>query len=312
MKIVFMGTPDFAVSTLDAIHHSDHEVVAVVTAVDQLGGRGRNQVIESDVKRYAVENNIPLLQPKSLKSERFQQKLRDLKVDLFVVVAFRMLPEAIWKIPPKGTINLHGSLLPKYRGAAPINWAVINGDTETGVTTFFIEKQIDTGNILLQRSVEIGQEETFGDVYDRLKTIGARLVIDTLAGIEQNNIIPQPQADYLSSEAPKIYFETGQILKTITVAKAHNLVRGLNPFPNGWIKRNGITIKIVRTSLKDSVVTDLSDDLNPGELVVYNKGLYLVCTDGLLKIEELKPEGKKQMSATDYINGQKDLTRITT
>lgn len=310
MKIVFMGTPDFAVSTLDAIHQSHHEVVAVVTTVDQMGGRGRNQLIQSDVKKYAVENGIPLMQPKRLKSEKFLAKLKSFNADLFVVVAFRMLPEIVWAMPPKGTINLHGSLLPKYRGAAPINWAVINGESETGVTTFFIEKEIDTGNILLQNTVQIGEEDTFGEVYNKLKVIGAELVIQTLDAIENNSVIPQKQRDELSSEAPKIFLETGRIDETLSVNDAHNLVRGLHPFPNGWIKRNNLTIKIIKTSLQNSIVQELPNHLNIGDLVVYNKKLFLVCKDGLLMVLEIKPEGKKLMSATDYINGQKDLSKI--
>lgn len=310
MRIVFMGTPDFAVASLQAIQQSEHTVVAVVTSPDKTGGRGRKQLIESEVKKFALSNNIPVFQPKSLKSGRFVRELTDISADLFVVVAFRMLPEVIWSMPPQGTINLHASLLPQYRGAAPINWAIINGEKKTGVTTFFIEKEIDTGLILQQREVFIGKDENMGQLYNRLKETGAQLLVETLDLIENGDYIPYQQDISRVSEAPKVYFETGEIKHGMTAEEVHNLVRGLNPFPNAWIRKEESLLKIVETQLTDEVLPDQPTALNVLELGVFRKKLFLQCTDLPLEIIQLKPEGKKIMNAGEYINGTRNLLKL--
>ncbi len=305
-----MGTPDFAVASLEAIHSSDHDVVAVVTSVDKLGGRGRNQLIESDVKKFAVKNGIPLLQPKSLKSKSFIENLRSFNADLFVVVAFRMLPEMVWSMPKLGTINLHASLLPKYRGAAPINWAIINGEKETGITTFFIEKEIDTGKIILQEKVAIGENETMGELYNRLKIAGSNLLVESLNNIESGDYIPKTQDPSQVSEAPKIFFETGEIKDHMSALAVHNLVRGLHPFPNAWLKKNDILIKIIETRYDMTVNDQTFGEIENLSLIVYDKRLFVKCSDTLLEILQIKPEGKRQMSATEYINGNRDIKRL--
>ena len=211
MKIVFMGTPDFAVASLDILVKNGFDVVAVITATDKLGGRGGKQVLQSGVKQYAVAHSLPVLQPEKLKNPEFIDILRDLEADLFVVVAFRMLPEIVWTMPPLGTINVHGSLLPKYRGAAPINWAVINGEKETGVTTFFLKHEIDTGDIIFREKLPIGEDETVGEIHDKMMLLGAETLLKTVQAIHSQNVIPQPQPNEAATHAPKIFHEMCQI-----------------------------------------------------------------------------------------------------
>jgi methionyl-tRNA formyltransferase len=252
LRIVFMGTPEFAVASLHTLVQAGCNIVAVVTAADKLAGRGMKPS-ESAVKKYAVENNLHLLQPEKLKNPVFIEQLKILKADVQIVVAFRMLPEVVWNMPHMGSINLHGSLLPQYRGAAPINWAVINGEKETGVTTFKLQHEIDTGNILLQEKFIIGENETAGEVHDKMKEIGAVILLKTLKGLADNSIseVVQSQVGNLQSQiihhAPKIFTETCRIDFTKTVDEVHNLIRGLSPFPGAFTMLNGKMCKIYRS-----------------------------------------------------------------
>jgi methionyl-tRNA formyltransferase len=249
LRIVFMGTPEFAVASLDALVQAGCNIVAVITAPDKPAGRGM-KLQESAVKKYAVEKGLPLLQPEKLKNPQFLETLRNLRADLQVVVAFRMLPEVVWNMPPMGTINVHGSLLPKYRGAAPINWAIINGEKETGVTTFKLQHEIDTGNILLQQRLPIGEEETAGELHDRMKVAGAELLVKTVQGLADGTLKEIPQSDVNDvPHAPKIFTETCQINWNKTVEEIHNLIRGLSPYPGAFTTLHGKTLKIYRVCL---------------------------------------------------------------
>lgn len=299
MRIVFMGTPDFAVPSLDILFRSGYDIPAVVTAPDKPGGRLGMQV--SAVKRYAVEKGLPVLQPPKLRAPEFVDALRVLEADLQVVVAFRMLPEAVWAMPPLGTINLHGSLLPRYRGAAPINWAVINGETETGLTTFLLRHEIDTGDILLRQPVPIGPEETAGELYERMMHIGAQLVLRTVQMLEQGNYKPLPQTDEEATHAPKIFAETCQLDFSKSPGQAHNFIRGLSPHPGAWMRWQGKVLKLWRSALP---TLDSPPNLTPGALQVFEKKrLLLGLEDGCIEILELQPEGKKRMKAEAFING---------
>ncbi|PCH53123.1 MAG: methionyl-tRNA formyltransferase, partial [Flavobacteriaceae bacterium] len=228
-----MGTPDFAVAILDALVNATFNVVGVITAPDKLAGRGR-KIQESAVKKYALEKNLTILQPTNLKSEEFTTKLESLNANLQIVVAFRMLPKVVWQLPKYGTFNLHASLLPNYRGAAPINWAIINGETKTGVSTFFIDEKIDTGNIILQEEVEISKTETVGELHDKLIHLGIKLVVETANQIEQNNVKTFKQPEIDEKPAPKIYSDTCKINWNDSLTNIYNLIRGLNPYPAAW------------------------------------------------------------------------------
>jgi len=266
LRIVFLGTPEFAVCSMKAIHESDHELVAAITAVDKPAGRGK-KLRASAVKEYASANNIPLMQPKNLKNVDFEEELKTFEADVFIVVAFRMLPETVWNMPPMGTINLHGSLLPQYRGAAPIHWAVINGEKETGVSTFRLKHQIDTGNILMSERLAIGENDTTGIVHDRMMVIGAECLLRTLDGLASDELQGKPQ-DHLDPEtlkhAPKLSKETARIDWTKPGAEVHNLIRGMNPFPTAWTVLKGaheeVTFKIWLTQKCDY------SGLEPGHL----------------------------------------------
>lgn len=299
MRIVFMGTPDFAVASLRAIVEANFDVVGVITAPDKPAGRGL-KLTESAVKVYAAEQGLHLLQPEKLKAPEFVNALRELRADVQIVVAFRMLPEMVWNMPPLGTINLHGSLLPKYRGAAPINWAVINGEKETGVTTFRLKHEIDTGNILLQRSFSIAPNETAGEVHDRMKIIGAELLVETLRGIEANTLSETPQAFAGNiPHAPKIFTETCRINWMQPVDEIYNLVRGLSPYPGAFTTFDGKTLKIIRADKSDELLT-----LQPGEYESDGKTyLRFAAPDGHLSITELQMEGKKKLPVVDFLRG---------
>lgn len=299
LRIVFMGTPDFAVPSLRILVQNGYKVVGVVTATDKYGGRGKKQLLESPVKKYAVEQGIPVLQPKNLKSPEFQEELRGLNANLQVVVAFRMLPEAVWDLPEYGTFNLHGSLLPRYRGAAPINWAVINGDAETGVTTFFIRHQIDTGDVLFQEKMPIGPNETAGAVHDRMMLLGAETVLKTVKAIESGDYQLQKQDDALATKAPKLFRETCEIDFTQPIEKVHNFVRGLSPYPAAWTTLEGKQLKILRAHYEKA---DL--DATPGTFRSDNKSwIKIAAPDGWLVVEELQMQGRKRMKANDFLNG---------
>ncbi len=303
MRIIFMGTPDFAVPSLEILLDNGYNVVAVITATDKIGGRGGKQLLESPVKKYAVNRGIPVLQPPNLKADDFIMELRSYQADLQVVVAFRMLPEVVWSMPTIGTFNLHGSLLPKYRGAAPINWAVINGEKETGVTTFFIKHEIDTGDMLFQDKIEIGENETAGEVHDRMALIGAALVLRTVRAIEKKDYVLSKQDESLVSKAPKIFRETCEIDFNQPVETVHNFVRGLSPFPGAWTMLNNEELKILRT-LKTKERTQQI----PGTFIIEDKKRLKISTaDFLLEVLELQLQGRRRMQVTDFLNGYSNL-----
>lgn len=298
-----MGTPDFAVEPLKTLVEAGKDVVAVVTMPDKPAGRG-HKLQFSPVKEYALKAGIPVLQPENLKSPDFLQELASYNADLQIVVAFRMLPEAVWSMPKYGTFNLHASLLPRYRGAAPINWAVINGDKETGITTFFLKHEIDTGNIILQEKVAIDEEDNAGDVHDKLMYLGADLVLKTLKMIEEDNVITRPQDDAQASPAPKIFKDTAKLDFDKYAADIRNLVRGMAPYPAAWFNiklqdGNESMMKIFKVSTEEknhnySVGTILTDG---------KKMLKIACKDGFINLLEVQMAGKKRMAAEDLMRG---------
>ena len=299
MKIVFMGTPDFAVPALDALYQNGYDIVGVITATDKKGGRGGKKVIESAVKKYAVEKGLKILQPKNLKAPEFVEELRSLQADLQVVVAFRMLPVVVWDMPPIGTINLHGSLLPAYRGAAPIHWAVINGEKETGVTTFFLQHEIDTGDILMQEKMPIGAEATTGEVHDHMMEMGAKVVLESVRKIESGNYQLQPQDNSKVSKAPKIHSETCEINFDQSNEKVFNFIRGMSPYPAAWTMLEGKKLKIYKASKGvDAPLQEPATFATDGR-----KFLRFFTLDGFVEVEELQLQGKKKMSIKDFLNG---------
>ena len=301
LRIVFMGTPEFAVPSLEAILQAGHQVVGVVTATDKMGGRGGKQWIQSAVKKYALKKGLRILQPKNLKHPDFTEELRSLRADLQVVVAFRMLPEVVWNMPPLGTINLHGSLLPAYRGAAPIHWAVINGETQTGVTTFFLKHEIDTGDILMQKTMNIGPDETTGEVSLRMMKMGAEVVVESLRRIETQNYQLSPQDPYKVSKAPKLNRDICRMDFNMSSMELHNFVRGLNPYPLAWTVLDDKDLKI----LKVKPVVEEHDD-KPGTLLTDYKNYFKYATnDGFIEVLELKPFGKRTLGIKDFLNGYK-------
>lgn len=294
-----MGTPAFAVATLKRLLDEGKNVVGVVTSIDKYGGRGKKKLIESDVKKFAESKSLPILQPKNLKSPEFHKELSALKADLQIVVAFRMLPEIVWNMPPLGTYNLHGSLLPKYRGAAPIHWAVINGEKETGVTTFKLKHQIDTGDMILQKKIPIDINDTTGDVHDRLMVVGAEAMLETVNRVESGTIEFTEQDESQVCKAPKLFPEMCKIDFTRSNATVHNFIRGLNPFPGAWTILKGQKLKIRRSTL------DMTNhDLRPGKFVSNNVDFIKVaCSEGFIRIHELQLEGKKSMEVSAFLNG---------
>ncbi|MCE7069698.1 methionyl-tRNA formyltransferase [Dyadobacter sp. CY327] len=296
-----MGTPEFAVPSLKSLVESNSNVVAVITVPDKPAGRGQKQTA-SPVKLYAEAQGIPVLQPEKLKNPEFLEELRSYKADLQVVVAFRMLPEVVWSMPPKGTFNLHSSLLPQYRGAAPINWAVINGETETGVTTFFIEKDIDTGKVIFQDKEPIHREDDAGSLYERLMEKGARLVVKTVRAIEAGNYPQEPQEEPAEIRtAPKIFRETCEIDWQKPASEIHNFIRGLSPYPAAWTTLNGLSCKIFKSSIVEFEASD-----TPGQFRTDSKSyLYFKTSDGWLSIDVLQLEGKKRMEIGDFLRGNR-------
>ncbi|MDQ6478340.1 methionyl-tRNA formyltransferase [Dyadobacter sp. LHD-138] len=299
LRIIFMGTPEFAVPSLRSLVESNSNVIAVITVPDKPAGRGQKQT-SSPVKIYAEEQGIPVLQPEKLKNPEFIAQLKALNADLQVVVAFRMLPEIVWSMPKYGTFNLHGSLLPQYRGAAPINWAVINGETETGVTTFFIEKEIDTGKIIFQEKDPIQPDDDAGSVYERLMEIGGKLVVKTVKAIEEGNYPQEAQDESQEVKmAPKIFRETCEIDWTQPAEKIHNFVRGLSPYPAAWTTLNGLSCKVFKTS-----VTEDNGPGEPGAFKTDHKtSLQFRASDVWLSIDVLQLEGKKKMAVGDFLRG---------
>jgi methionyl-tRNA formyltransferase len=308
MKIVFMGTPEFAVESLDKLVKSNYNVVGVVTAADKPAGRGQ-QLQQSSVKKYALEHGLKILQPEKLKDEHFLADLKALHADLQIVVAFRMLPEAVWNMPRLGTYNLHASLLPKYRGAAPINWAIINGEKETGVTTFKLQHEIDTGNILFREKVKIGNEETAGELHDKLKTVGAELLVKTVGAIErsekENTALDfLPQNDLEATHAPKIFRETCRIDWNKSLKEIHNLVRGLSPYPGAWCEIGGYEGEKLSLRILKAVAEEAVHNETNGSLLTDGKTyLKAACTGGYLNIQQLQLEGKKAMKADEFLRG---------
>lgn len=297
-----MGTPDFAVASLQRLVEHHIEVVAVVTAPDKPVGRGL-KMSGSPVKKYAVSQNIPVLQPEKLKNKTFLEELAAYKADLQVVVAFRMLPEAVWAMPPKGTINLHGSLLPQYRGAAPINWAVMNGEKTTGVTTFFIEKEIDTGKIIFTDTLAIGENDSAGDLHDKMMWLGADLVVKTVKAIETGDYPEHPQnfSDELKM-APKIFKETTEINWTRDAASLHNFVRGLSPYPAAWTTLKDKQLKIFEARVVPSLPAGL-EKVSEQLYSDHKKTLVAATGHGFLDILSLQLEGKKRMTTEEFLRG---------
>lgn len=304
LRIIFMGTPDFAVASLDALVQAGCNIVGVVTAPDKPAGRGM-KLTESAVKKYAVAKGLHILQPEKLKKPEFIEELHALKADLQIVVAFRMLPEIVWNMPPLGTVNLHGSLLPQYRGAAPIHWAVINGEKETGVTTFKLKHEIDTGDILLQKSFPISEDETTGEVHDRMKLVGAEVLVETVKGLAAGSLQKLAQSSVVNGKqselkhAPKIFTETCRINWEQPVAVLHNFIRGLSPFPGALTTLDGKVLKVYRSK------KELAAHTHPAGKVFSDQKTFLkfACTDGYIHIIDLQLEGKKRMLVEDFLRG---------
>ena len=306
LHIVFMGTPEFAVASLDALVQAGCNIVGVITAPDKPAGRGM-KLTESAVKKYAVEKGLRILQPEKLKDPSFIEELRSLKADLQIVVAFRMLPEVVWDMPPLGTINVHGSLLPAYRGAAPINWAIINGEKETGVTTFKLQHQIDTGNILLQESIQIHDDETAGELHDVMKEVGAKLLVKTIQGLANNSIheVPQKNEDLKEAQkhAPKIFTETCKIDWTRSTNEIYNLIRGLSPYPAAFTLLQDKMLKIYKAKKELH-----PHQAEPGSYNTDSKTfLRFACADGYIYVLDMQLEGKKRMKVEEFLRGYRFL-----
>jgi methionyl-tRNA formyltransferase len=309
LRIVFMGTPAFAVGILDALMHSKHKVVGVVTVADKPAGRGQ-QVQQSAVKQYALEHDLSVLQPEKLREKDFLQHLSAFQADLFIVVAFRMLPDVVWKMPPLGTINLHASLLPKYRGAAPINWAIMNGETETGVSTFFINEKIDAGAIIAQHTTPISAGQTAGGLHDELMQIGAKLTVETANQICAGSVQPMVQdlADTSVPFAPKIFKADCEIDWNQDALTNHNRIRGLSPYPAAWCKLwSEKKEKWISFKLFESSVLKLNDPLRDDGPFAVSEGIVFPCVDGYILIKEIQAEGKKRMDFTAFIAGNELL-----
>lgn len=304
MRIIFMGTPQFAVASLDALIKAGSNIVAVITAPDKPAGRGQ-KVNESAVKQYAVENGLKVLQPEKLKNPEFLKELESLKADLQVVVAFRMLPEVVWSMPTRGTINLHASLLPQYRGAAPINWAIINGEKESGVTTFFLKHEIDTGDVLFTEKVTLHGTETAGDLHDRLMNKGAGLLVKTVKGIESGRYHEHPQTQLTEGmelrHAPKIFKEDCLINFNQPGEKVYNLIRGLSPAPTAYTALNDKVLKIYIAAFETE-----DTDIPAGHHITDNKTFLKFATpDGFVSVIDVQLEGKKRMGIEDFLRGNK-------
>lgn len=301
LRIVFFGTPDFAVASLKALVDAGANIAAVVTAPDKPAGRGM-QLQASAVKLYALTQNLPVLQPEKLKAPDFVAALKEINADLHVVVAFRMLPEVVWNMPPMGTINVHGSLLPQYRGAAPINWAIINGETETGVTTFKLKHEIDTGNILLQKKLPILPGDNIGTVYEKLMQLGGELLVETVKGFAEGTLTEMPQPDAATTElkhAPKLFKEHMRIDWNKAVVDIHNLIRGLSPYPAAFTTLQGKVLKIYQSHYEAAPTNKAIGEYDTDGKTY----LRFAAADGWLYIDELQQEGKKRMNTADFLRG---------
>ncbi|KAF0140608.1 MAG: methionyl-tRNA formyltransferase [Stygiobacter sp.] len=301
MKIVFMGTPEFAIPSLQKILDSKHEVALVVSAPDKERGRGR-QVSYTPVKEFALRKNLEVLTPINLKDEKFISRLKSIEADLFVVVAFRILPKEVYSIPKHGSFNLHGSLLPKYRGAAPIQWSIINGDKETGVTTFFLEDKVDTGNIILREQLKIDDEDNLGSVYEKLMNLGADTVLKTIDLIESGEVELLKQDETLASPAPKITKEICKIDWNQPAEKIHNLIRGLSPYPCAFFEYNGKSYKVYKAHLDESQ-NKPADEI--GKISQTKSEIFVQTSEGRIQLIEIQPEGRKRMSAEEFLRGNK-------
>lgn len=300
LRIVFMGTPEFAVASLNALVEAGYNIVGVITAPDKPAGRGM-KMSESAVKKYAIEKGLKVLQPEKLKNPGFIETLKSLNADVQVVVAFRMLPEIVWNMPPLGTINVHGSLLPQYRGAAPINWAIINGEKETGVTTFKLQHEIDTGNILLQDVIPIGDDETAGELHDTMKEVGARLLVKTMKQLSEGTLKERPQQNSGAEikHAPKIFTGTCKIDWDKSVDDIYNLIRGLAPFPGAFTYLNGKTLKIYKCKKEKA-----EHVFEYGSYHTDHKTyLKFACKNGFIYLNDIQLEGKKRIMADDFLRG---------
>lgn len=306
LKIVFLGTPEFAVESLSRLHEGGYNIVGVITMPDKPAGRG-HKLLQSPVKQYAVAHGLHLMQPVNLKNPEFVSELRALDADLFIVIAFRMLPEVVWSMPRLGTFNLHASLLPKYRGAAPINWAVMNGDKETGVTTFFLKHDIDTGDIIEQKKIEILDSDNVGDVHDKLMTLGADLTMETVGKILDCTLTTTPQDELTNgiepTPAPKIFKDTCHIDWNDNVLKIHNLVRGLSPYPAAWTSLNTTDGKSLQLKVFEGKPAG-KGNVTPGKFRIDGNRLFAACADGYLyEITSLQLEGKRRMSTPEFLRG---------
>lgn len=300
MRIVFMGTPAFAIPSLQLLIQSHHQLVGIVTNPDKPAGRG-NKIIASPVKRFGEEQDIPVLQPTDFLDQGFLSQLKAINADLFLVVAFKILPAEVFELPPRGTVNLHASLLPKYRGAAPINWALINGEKETGVTTFFIEKNVDTGEILLQEKVSVGEDMTAGELHDLLAEVGARVLLKTADGLESGELVAIKQSGEVT-RAPKLTKELGAVDWSKPAGSIHNLIRGLSPVPSAFTHYQGTYLKLLRSALARDID---NRDAEPGTIVAVPKNgpLAIQTGHGVLNILQLQPQGKKVLTAGEFIRG---------
>ena len=314
LRIVFMGTPEFAVETLRTLVENKYNVVAVVTQPDKAVGRHQTEVQAPPVKLYAQEQGIPVLQPEKMKDPVFVEELRSYKANLQVVVAFRMLPEVVWDMPAYGTFNVHAALLPQYRGAAPINWAVINGETQTGVTTFFLDKEIDTGRIIMQKPFDIPDEADVEYVYDGLMHLGAEICLETLERIIAADGHPEsiPQENLEGKfrrlyDAPKLFKNTCEIKWDRPCKRIYDFIRGLSRYPGAWTSLLGPDGKTVDLKIFKTTKTQKNVGMRPGMIVIYKGMLYITTADFLLQIDELQLAGKKRMSARDFLNGNKNF-----
>lgn len=294
-----MGTPEFAVPTLEILYNAGYDIAGVITSTDKWGGRGRKVKIESAVKKFAQLKGINILQPPNLKNKQFVEELRSLKADLQIVVAFRMLPEVVWNMPPLGTYNLHGSLLPKYRGAAPINWSIINGDQETGVTSFKLKHEIDTGSIAIQKRIKIYPSDNATAVHDRMKFIAADVIYETVKGIELGQIDLHAQEDTAATHAPKLNPDNTKIDFSKSAQSIHNLIRGLSQYPCAWFNLTGKKIKVYKSNFKIE-----THSKSTGTVETDQKSYFKIyCKDGSIYLDELQMTGKKKMSVKDWLNG---------
>jgi methionyl-tRNA formyltransferase len=318
MRIVFMGTPEFAIPVLTKLIESEHSVAAVISAPDKERGRGK-QISFTPVKEFAIKNKLPVFTPVSLRDNEFLASMKSFEPDLFVVVAFRILPKELYTIPKYGSINLHGSLLPKFRGAAPIQWALINGEKETGVTTFFLEDKVDTGNIILQSKIGIDEEDDFGSLHDKLKNLGADLVLETVNLIEQSKAVTSLQDNSIASPAPKITKEICEINWNKNAVEIHNLIKGLAPYPGAFFVTEGKKFKIFKTNIVvdhskfenqewKTIPLSLNQIHSSTLSIIQNKKeIYVKTGDRILRILELQPEGRKRMTAEEFLRGHSFL-----